>query len=362
MDPFVNLIFDAVSKIDRSKVPSLAGRNPYRHLIDALLVNEYGLQHLGRGAMGTAYAHPLYPDRVIKMVYSEGNDARHDGYLAYALYCQGRAYRSKHLLKVYDVRVANNVGICSIETLRKAPEDYTAAFRNKAERSPELLDDALQRMIYELGDINDLHRDNVMMRDDDTIVIVDPYYRSMFGYVEHCTAVSGRLAKHIIIARELGEDNANTEVAGYSPKLTVGSEAENPVLRCKSKHDCIAQPERVQRTLLPGRAALGVCIEDTRQHLERLNGLQERGISAKARRAADCARSDERRRLLEVVDNWRGVNNADHWIQHKLRPRNEAMFVANIQEADIERARVNGNFIKANIFGADSKIYLKCKG
>lgn len=174
--------------------------------------NRLGGETLGSGCFGVAMSHPKDSTKVIKI------GPLNDGWLIWAAYCLIKAGTSPHLMKVYSIKRYETQGIyvAVIERLKCEVNQISEAARvdwrlirngfnqgihdNATERGsycdpvptrkvnevlnkygwasvlPLLLE--VQTFAKENGLARDLHGQNVMIREDGTLVLTDPFSSS----------------------------------------------------------------------------------------------------------------------------------------------------------------------------------------
>lgn len=163
----------------------------------------HGFKYLGSGCYATAWEHPDLPDRVIKVGRST-----HDGWLGYAKWCV--ANQGKPMVpKIYELRriegVAHVAYIAVIEKLQPLTMGHSVANYQQRRAMNAYWDEQVEglerfinndlaeryvpdsRALEAAGRMlhaafgpggTDLHRGNVMMRDNGQLVITDPYIQS----------------------------------------------------------------------------------------------------------------------------------------------------------------------------------------
>ena len=136
----------------------------------------FGWKLLGTGHFSGVYENPHDPNTVFKVNICK-KDARHDAWIDYAAFCMTHGAGNPYFLKVYEVALFQDCFVAVMERLERCtPSQAELLPHYRTQYSPQSKCAELDRAIdilsaHRLHD--DLHRENVMNRDGQ-IVIVDP--------------------------------------------------------------------------------------------------------------------------------------------------------------------------------------------
>jgi len=226
-------------------------------------LSKYGFNYIAGGCYGAVYNHPTDPNKVIKVGMKDG-----DGWPKYATYCLlNKENDDDHLLKVYSLHLFKDMYVAEIERLETynySDDHYTdAQYEHVKMRANGPLE--LVRLWNTIGDYNDMHLGNVMLRGN-TLVVTDPY-----GYVTPKEAIYDvsfgmgqidkySLSKHLEDKRLLKElQSAEREVVNHRAISAPRRQEEGIALWPKPIYDSVQHAQRMAGILpqMP-RDCLGV--------------------------------------------------------------------------------------------------------